>query len=143
MEDLRRLNIFGIYYMLYIRYVYSCGAFHLNLHPITSIRGEGFGMKKITPRIGAIGCKYAHPVTFIRGLVSVRIYILLRPFVVWFSIKFTSHYVYSWGSFGMEKTQNVNSYILLRLFAGWFSSKCTSYYVYTWDGFGMEKPTPE
>ena len=56
-------------------------------------------------RIDVIGCKYVPPVTFIRVVVFVHIYILLRLFVGWFSIKFISHYVYSWGGFVITKSR--------------------------------------
>ena len=62
-------------------------------------------------------------------------YFLLRLFVGWFSIKFTSHYIYSWDVFGYGKTTEckfvhpvtstrgvvfIQIYILLRLFVGAF-----------------------
>ena len=61
--------IMFIDFMLCIRYVYVCGVFHPNLHPITSIRGVVLEWKK-------------HP-TSIRNRMYVRI----------------SYYVYSCGVF--------------------------------------------
>ena len=83
-------------------YVCSWGGSRTSLHPITYIHGVVSEWKKHThthtPRRDVIGCKYVHPVTFIRGVFFVQICILLRLFVDWFSIKFRS-YVYSGGGF--------------------------------------------
>ena len=51
--------------------------------------------------IDVIGCKYVHPVTFIRGVFFVQVYIHLRLFM------------------GIVFDQ---IYIQVRLFEGWFSN---------------------